>query len=217
MNYENARANMVNQQLRACETLDGRVLDALGSIPRENFVPPPYKGVAYSDTPLPLGAGRWLQSPLVTGRMLQALDLQPSDRVLEFDAGTGYGTLCLSRLAGSVCAVESDTSLAQECRRLLAEESASNILFSDADGWREHQPEQGFDAIVVNKPQAAPDESLFALLAGGGRLFAVIGTRADPVMRAHLFRRSPTGQIRSLYLFDTVLPAAVSRERSFSL
>ncbi len=217
MDYENARANMVNQQIRTCETLDKAVLDILGSISREKFVPAPYRGVAYSDTSLPLGADHWLLSPLVTGRMLQALNLQSSEQVLELDAATGYGTLCLSRLTASVCAVESDPSLAQECRRLLAEEGADNVVFSDAAGWPEHKPEEGFDAIVANRPQAEIDHSWFDALAEGGKVFAVIGTLADPVMRAQLFSRSPAGQIRSQYLFDTVLPAAAARERRFVL
>ena len=217
MDYENARANMVNRQIRVCETLDKSVLDALNSISREKFVPAPYRGVAYSDNPLPLSSGHWLQSPLFIGRMLQALDLQPSEQVLDLDAGTGYGTLCLSRLAASVCAVESDASLAQECRRLLAEEGAENVMFSDVEGWREHKPDGGFDAIVVNRPQAAINPDWFDALAEGGRLFAVTGTLSDPVMHAQLFSRSPGGQRRARYLFDTFSPAAAPRERRFVL
>ena len=217
MDYENARANMVNQQVRSCGTLDQRVLDALGSIPREKFVPAPYKGVAYSDNHLPLSDGHWLLSPLVIGRMLQALNLQSSERVLELDAGTGYGTLCLSRLAASVCAVESDPGLAQESQRLLAEEGADNVIFSDAEGWRAHKPEEGFAAIVVNKPHTAPSKAWFSALAEGGKLFAVIGSPSGPVMRAQLFHGSPEGQIRTQYLFDTVLPGAGARERRFVL
>ena len=217
MDYENARANMVNQQIRTCGTLDKRVLDTLNSIPREKFVPAPYRGVAYSDTSLPLNASHWLLSPLVTGLMLQALNLQPSERVLEFNAGTGYGTLCLSRLAASVCALESDSSLAQECRRLLAEEGADNVVFSDAEDWRAHRPEEGFDAIVINQPQAALDKAWFSALAEGGRLFAVIGALSGPVLRAQLFSRSPEGRVRSQYLFDTALPVPGSRERRFVL
>src|ERR671914_741424 len=100
MNIEQARSNMIEQQLRCWEVLDEKVLEVLRSVPRECFVPPRYHNFAFADTEIPLGRGQVMMAPKVEGRMLQALDIRPADQVLEIGTGSGFITTCLARLGG---------------------------------------------------------------------------------------------------------------------
>jgi protein-L-isoaspartate(D-aspartate) O-methyltransferase len=116
MDLATARYQMIGQQLRTWGVLDERVLEAIEAVPRERFVPPGWRQLAYADMEIPLGEGRELAPPKIQGRALQAVLPQPGDHALEVACGTGYLTACLARLAAQVTAVESDPVLAAAAR-----------------------------------------------------------------------------------------------------
>jgi protein-L-isoaspartate(D-aspartate) O-methyltransferase len=204
--YAKARENMVEQQVRPWDVLDGRVLEALSSLPREAFVPPAYRALAYADLPVPIGHGELMLKPVVEGRMLQSLALLPTDDVLEVGTGSGFVTACLGRLARDVVSVEIHADLAETAHaRLVEHELDANVRIEVADALQ-YRTERRFDAICVS---AAVDEipAQFAQwLRPGGRLFIVQG-RA-PAMRAVLVRNEVDGK-RIESLFETVLPYLV--------
>ena len=126
MNFEVARTQMVNQQVRAWEVLDPAVLAVLASVPREQFVPPRYRNLAFADTAIPLPGGQLMLTPQVEGRLLQALTIRGTDRVLEIGTGSGFLTACLARLAASVTSLEILPELAEDARRNLRSVSTWN-------------------------------------------------------------------------------------------
>ncbi len=199
---------MIGQQLRAWDVLDERVLDAMALLPRENFVAPGWRGLAYADAALPIGEGRELPAPKIQGRALQALLPGPDDRVLELGSGTGYLTACLARLARHVTGVESSPALASAARDNLAalgignaEILARDPLAMDVAG--------RFDVVCVNGAVDGSTAGLEALLEEGGRLFVVTG-RA-PVMEAKRITRTGPAEWEAETLFETCLPPLSAR------
>jgi protein-L-isoaspartate(D-aspartate) O-methyltransferase len=218
---ERARFNMIQQQVRPWDVLDERVLGVMESIPREPFVPDAYQGLAYADIEVPLvesdagvpGDGgrdgkqsgrRAMLAPKVLGRLLQALDVQPGDKVLEIGCGSGYLTACLSRLGGRVVATDTDADLAARARERLADRERVEILEHDA--LSEKTPGGPFAVIAVNGslPSDAPLALLCDQLATGGRLFCIVGP--GPVMEARLITRVGPRDLRDLALFETSAP-----------
>ena len=133
MNTELARRNMVGNQVRTWEVLDPRVLDALGAVRREDFVPARYRNLAFADLAVPLAHGESMLKPVVEGRLLQALQLEPTDRVIEIGTGSGFLTACIARLAASVVSIERHADLADAARRQLAIAQARNVRVETAD------------------------------------------------------------------------------------
>ena len=213
---QRARFNMIQQQVRPWDVLDQRVLDVMEAIPREPFVPDAYQGLAYADIEVPLleaeaGEGvptksgrRAMLAPKLVGRMLQALEIEPGDKVLEIGCGSGYVTACLSRLGGRVVAAETDAVLAARARELLADRERLEIIEHDA--LSETTPGAPFNVIAVNGslPSDAPLALLCDQLMTGGRLFCVVG--AGPVMQARLITRVGPRDLRDLTLFETSAP-----------
>lgn len=206
---EHARFNMIQQQVRPWDVLDDRVLDVMAALPRESFVPDAYQGLAYADIDIPLGGGRAMLAPKLVGRMLQALDVQPVDRVLEIGSGTGYTTACLSRLGGRVIGTESDPDLAAGARERLAALGLGRVEVLDSDGLADPAPGGSFNVIAVSGslPSAHPLRMLEDQLAIGGRLFCVIGV--DPVMEARLITRVGARDFRREDLFETCCPPLI--------
>jgi protein-L-isoaspartate(D-aspartate) O-methyltransferase len=200
---EAARTQMVNQQVRAWDVLDPAVLDTLASVPREHFVPDRYQGLAFADTFIPLPCGQVMLTPQLEGRILQALELRTSDRVLEVGTGSGFFAACLARLGGSVTSLELHAELAAGARaRLHAAGAVVDVVTADAFAWT---PAGAYDAIAVTGSLATPWPRFAEWLAPGGRLFVVTG-RA-PVMEACLVRRASGDELVTTPLFETVIPA----------
>jgi protein-L-isoaspartate(D-aspartate) O-methyltransferase len=146
---ERARFNMIQQQIRPWDVLDDRVLDVMAEVRREAFVPDAYQGLAYADIEIPIGQATCMLAPRVVGRMLQALDVQPGDRVLEIGTGTGYVTACLGRLGGQVISVEVDADLASEARSRLADLGLDSIQVQPGDALAGPVEGGPFDVIAV--------------------------------------------------------------------
>jgi protein-L-isoaspartate(D-aspartate) O-methyltransferase len=201
---EQARQNMVENQVRTWEVLDPRVLDVLGAVRREDFVPARYRSLAFADMSLPLGDGEVMLKPSVEGRILQALALDFSDRVLEIGAGSGFLTACLARLADSVLGVERSPRLAESARAHLAAAQIRNAEIEVANALRDFTPDERFDAVVVGGAVYALPDRFRELVKPGGRLFAIGGE--SPAMQAVLHTRLDEAHWRSESLFETDLP-----------
>ena len=200
--FEQARHNMVEQQIRPWDVLDQRVLDLLFAVKREDFVPPAYRSLAFADLELPLPNGSRMWTPKMEARVIQELMLRQNDRVLEIGTGSGYLTALLASEAADVTSVEIDASQASEARAKLARFGFTNVRVEVGDG------AQGFgndvhDVIVLTGSTPLLPERFFEQLAPGGRLFAVIGTA--PVMTARLSRLEAPGAPVSVDLFETVI------------
>jgi protein-L-isoaspartate(D-aspartate) O-methyltransferase len=202
---------MLGQQIRAWEVLDDRVLEAIAKTPRERFVPEDYRDLAFADTEIPLPHGQAMLAPKIEGRLLQALQVEPSDEVLEIGTGTGFLTACLAQLAQRVGSVDIFPEFASSARRNLAAAGLlGNVELETADALQLDLPGR-FDAIAVTGSMPALEDRFVRMLRPGGRLFAVIG-RA-PVMEARLITLLPTGGTTSQSLFETVLSPLINAER----
>ncbi len=203
LDFAKAREAMVEQQIRPWDVLDARVLEVLAQVPREAFVPAPYRALAYADLALPLGDGAQTLKPVLEGRILQALAPQPHEAVLLAGAGGGYLAACLGRLAREVLVLEADAGLAEAARANLAAAGLDgNVRVEHADPlhWR---GERRFDAACVTAAVDSVPPAFLDWLAPGGRLFVVRG-RA-PAMEAVLVRNE-AGAARIESLFETELP-----------
>ena len=173
------RARMVEVQLRQRGIRDERVLAAMGKVPRERFIAPEFAREAYADGPIPIGAGQTISQPYMVAAMVEALELQPSDRVLEVGTGTGYEAAVLGELAAEVWTIERHAGLADKAQHILSEMGYSNVHVIHGDGslgLPQHAP---FDKILVaaGAPQAPP--SLIAQLAEGGTMAVPVGNRVE--------------------------------------
>jgi protein-L-isoaspartate(D-aspartate) O-methyltransferase len=198
---EQARFNMIQQQIRPWDVIDNRVLDVMMAVDRERFVPDAYKGLAYADVEIPLAGGQTMMAPKVVARLLQALNLKSSDRVLEIGTGSGYVTACLARLARAVVSLELDAALLEGARGRL---EAGRIELREGDALAEPVPGGPFDAISVtgSLPAEASVADLQSQLRDGGRLFVVTGR--GPAMQATLITRRGNDFAREV-LFETEL------------
>lgn len=203
MNIELAREQMLGQQVRAWEVLDERVLTAMRTVPREAFVPDAYLELAFADTTVPLGHGEEMLTPMVEGRLLQALGLGVLDRVLEIGTGSGYLAACLAQLAGQVTSIDIHDDFVVAAGARLASQGIHNARLQTADVFS-FRPAETFDAIAVTGSLPQFDERIASWLNPGGRLFCIIGQA--PVMRALLVTREGTGELTSEALFETVVP-----------
>jgi protein-L-isoaspartate(D-aspartate) O-methyltransferase len=168
--FDAARAQMVEKQLRARGIEDERVLDAMGAVPREDFVPERRRELAYADAALPIGSEQTISQPWIVAAILQALDLQGNERALEIGTGSGYSTCLLGRLASHVISIERHSSLARLAAEHLRGCDAHNVELMVGDGSR-GVPDRGpFDAIAVHAAAPAPPPALVAQLADGGRM-----------------------------------------------
>ena len=208
MNYEQARFNMIEQQIRPWEVLDSQVLALLAVIKREDFVPTAYKALAFADMEIPLSSpqlpGQCMLSPKVEARILQDLALQKHEKVLEIGTGSGYMAALLGHRAQQVISLEIDTTLAQTARGNLQKAGIYNAEVRTANGADNHSNHDLFDAIVLSGSVAEVPASLLSLLKVGGRLSAIVGF--EPVMRATLVTRVGKAAWRTTQAWDTVAP-----------
>jgi len=201
---ETARFNMIEQQIRPWEVIDERVLRIFDAVPREAFVSEEYAGLAYADIAVPIGEGEEMMKPMQEARMLQAVDIQPGDKVLEIGTGSGFLTACMARLGGTVTSYEIHSALRQKADERLREFGIHNAELVAGDGLEAGLTPGGFKVIAVTGSLPTYPSSLEGLLAPGGRMFAVVGR--DPAMTAMLISRSPEGELWRESLFETVLP-----------
>jgi len=203
MNFEQARLNMVEQQIRPWEVLDQTVLETITAIPRDEFVPPTYRTLAYSDTAIPLGYGEEMLTPKLEARIVQSLNLRTTDRVLEIGTGSGYLTAIMAHLAGHVTSVEIVPSFCAAAKSKLDAHGITNVLFEQGDGidgWKLRAP---FEAIVLTGSVASARPLIERQLTIGGRLFIIVGT--SPIMDACLVTRLSETEFSTESLFETTI------------
>jgi len=204
MNYEQARFNMVEQQIRTWGAVDQGVRQLLMMVRREDFVPPSMRALAFADIEIPLPGGQVMLRPSIEGRILQALGPSHVNSVLEVGTGSGYFAALLAANAARVHTVEIDPEIAQLARDNLARNGITNVSVEEGDasqGWYTQAP---YDVIVVSGGLPELPEALVLQLKPGGRLFAFTG--ASPTMKACIIFRNDKKESQRLSLFETVVP-----------
>ena len=210
MHTADVREQMIEQQVRAWDVLDARVLDVMRQVPRELFAPTAERFRAYADAEIPLSQGQHMLRPSVVGRLLQALLPQPHEQVLQVGAGTGFVTACLRGMAGRVRALEIFPQLAESARVNLSGLGVRDTEVMDADGLR-FESATRFDVIAVTASLPIYDTRFERLLNVGGRLFIVVGEA--PVMEARLVERTAEGVWSAQSVFETVIDPMVNAVR----
>lgn len=204
MNFEQARQNMVENQVRPWEVLDLRVLDVLARVRREDFVPPQHRQLAFADVALPLGHGEVMMKPVLEGRVLQALDLKPTDRVLEIGTGSGFLAACLAGLAEHVTSIDIHADFTAVAGQRLAAAGIENVALVTGEAVEAWQPAGLFDAVVVTGAVYQIPSRFLAWLKPGGRLLAVRGE--SPVQQVVLVTHEEAGRYHEASLLETDLP-----------
>jgi Protein-L-isoaspartate carboxylmethyltransferase len=195
-----ARRQMIEQQVRAWEVLDLRVLGALERVPRENFVPPAYRDLAFADTCVPLGHGQSMLAPKVEGRILQALDIQPDDDALEIGTGSGFFAACLGQLARRVRTIDLFPDFVAAATAALTRNAAHNVSVATADAMQ-FAERDAYDVIAVTAALPVYDARFERGLRIGGRLFVTVGT--GPMLEARRVTRTGTSDWVRESLFET--------------
>jgi protein-L-isoaspartate(D-aspartate) O-methyltransferase len=186
-----ARQLMVDSQLRARGVSDPRVLDAMLTVPRHRFVPEPYRSQAYEDHPLPIGDGQTISQPYIVARMLESLQLAPTDKVLEVGTGSGYATALLAEIAQQVFSIERHSALAEGARRVLAELGYNNTQVVTGDGALGLPDCAPYDAILVSAAAHDLPSALLAQLSDSGRMIVPVGASDSQQLQ---FVRAVNGQ-----------------------
>ena len=216
MNFEKARFNMVEQQIRPWEVLDPAVLELLAVVRREDFVPAAYRAMAFVDTQVPLGdlaAGQCMLEPRLEARLLQELQVQRHEKVLEIGTGSGFMAALLGHRAQRVVTLECVPALVAMARSNLQRAGVANVTVrevSAAEGAKGLPAEAPFDAILLSGSVAEVPRGLLEQLKVGGRLMAIVGD--EPIMRARLFTRTGEAAWSSVDVFDTVAPRLLGFE-----
>jgi len=208
MNVEQARFNMIEQQIRTWEVLDSQVLDLLFQVKREQFVPQPHKALAFADLEIPLGHGEAMLQPKVEARVLQELALQPHENVYEVGTGSGYLTALLASRARHVTSVEIHTDLQERAAANLRAAGIRNVTLLQGDGARAPLAESAFDVIVLGGSTPILPQAFLDRLAPAGRLFAIVGDA--PAMKAVLVHQPVVGAFQHTELFETVVKPLVN-------
>jgi protein-L-isoaspartate(D-aspartate) O-methyltransferase len=204
MNIEQARFNMIEQQIRPWDVLDKGVLGLLAVVRREDFVPPAYRALAFVDTEIPLAEGELMMPPRVEARLLQELQVQRHERVLEIGTGSGFVAALLGHRAQSVITLEVKPALAAIATENLRRSGAANVNVVQADGVHGYVAEGPFDAIMLSGSVSRVPEELLKQLKPGGRLVAIEGE--EPVMEAVRYTANADGTFARLGLFDVNAP-----------
>ena len=203
MDFQQARFNMVEQQIRTWEVLDPKVLDLLFRMRREDYVPQQYRELAFADMEIPLGHGETMLAPKLEARMVQELALRPGDKILEVGTGSGYMTTLLASLGGHVYSVDLIAEFTRSAGARLAAHGIANVTLETGDaarGWDRHAP---YDAIVLTGSVPVLPDAFAKCLIRGGRLLAVVGE--PPVMEARLVTCHAAGACNTTGLFETCI------------
>lgn len=204
MNFEQARQNMVENQVRPWEVLDGRVLDVISRVHREDFVAAEHRQLAFADVCLPLGHGEVMMKPVLEGRVLQALELAPTDDVLEIGTGSGFLTACLAGLSAQVTSVELHADFTASAAQRLSTAGITNVTLATGEAVADWQPTALFDALVITGATFRIPARYFGWLKPGGRLLAVRGE--SPAQQLVLLTVEGEGRHREEILLETDLP-----------
>jgi len=210
MHTADAREQMIEQQVRAWDVLEERVLEVMRQVPRELFVPQEQRYRAYADVEVPLARGQHMLRPSVAGRLLQALLPRPDEAVLEIGAGSGFVTACLRAMAAQVRSLEIFPELADAARRNLAALGMRDVEVLDADALNFDSGAR-YGAIAVTGSLPLYEARFERMLTPGGRLFVVVGEA--PVMDARLVRRTAEDAWSLESLFETVIDPLVNAVR----
>jgi protein-L-isoaspartate(D-aspartate) O-methyltransferase len=204
IDIEQARFNMIEQQVRPWDVLDQRVLDVMSTTPREDFVPEKYRSLAFADINIPLGRDQVMMAPKTEGRLLQVLDVQATDSVLEIGTGSGYLTACLSRLGNYVSSIEIFPEFLEAASAKLAAHGYRNVTLKEGDAANGIGSDTRYDVIAVTGSLPLLHRQFHDNLAVGGRLFVISGI--PPVMEALLITRIDERNWSRESLFETSLP-----------
>ncbi len=204
MNFEEARIQMVDQQVRGWAVLDPDVNSVMERLPRHRFAPDRYRNLAYADTEIPIGHGQLMLRPSIQGRLLQAAQIRPGSRVLEVGTGTGYLTACIAALGGNVRSVEIFQELAKTARDKLESQDFGNTEVIHDDAHTLAGSDTDYDVILVTGSLPEPDQSFPEHLTHGGRLVWIVGR--EPVMTVELVTRVGVDEWDKEGLFETGVP-----------
>lgn len=208
IDFEQARHNMVEQQIRPWNVLDQRVLDKIHGLARDRFVPTKHQSMAYADTQISIGHSQIMMTPKEEARMLQALAIQPTDTALEIGTGTGYCTALMASLAKNVYSVDIIEEFIESASKITDQLGLSNIEYEEGDAvnnWPHHKP---YDAIAITGSYYQLPEQYLTHLTIGGRLFCVTGT--EPAMQARLITRLGDDEWHYQTLYETVIPSLIN-------
>ncbi|OYW35919.1 MAG: protein-L-isoaspartate O-methyltransferase [Hydrogenophilales bacterium 12-61-10] len=208
MDIEQARYNMVEQQIRTWDVLDQDVLSLLFKIRREDFVPEAHRALAFVDMEIPLGHGQAMWTPKLEARVIQELAIRPTDRVLEIGTGSGYLTALLAMNAAEVVSTEIYPAFSTAAGNKLRAHGIENVTLHVGDAARDWPDDAGFDVIVLTGSTPLLSGAFRNRLRTGGRMFAIIGSA--PVMQAQLITCTAPGAFRSVTLFETCLTELVN-------
>ncbi len=211
MNLEQARFNMIEQQIRPWDVLDDLVLGVLSATPREDFVPPALRELAFSDICIPLANEQCMMPPKLEGRLLQSLSIRPDDEILEIGTGSGYLSACLARLGGHVYSVDLFADFIDSARARLAQHNITNVTLERGDAAAGWESDVRYDVIAVTGSLPMLHRGFHTLLKPGGRLFVIVGQ--PPIMQALLITRAGEQEWTSESLFETAIPALLNAPR----
>lgn len=201
---EQARFNMIEQQIRPWDVLDQQVLDTMNTIPREHFVPERYRSLAFADTNIPLGHEQVMMAPKLEGRLLQALAIAPTDRILEIGTGSGYLTACLAGLGQHVTSFDIMPDFTAAAGDVLQGRETGNVALHTADVANGIDSDERYDAIAVTGSLPLLQQQFHNNLSIGGRLFVITGQL--PIMEACLITRVDEHNWSRESLLETCIP-----------
>jgi len=212
MDFEQARFNMVEQQIRTWEVLDQDVLHLLFEVKRENFVSEAYRAIAFTDMEIPIGHNQSMMAPKLEARLLQEVAPAANESVLEIGTGSGYLTALLAKCADHVTSIEYFEDLRAQAAERLATNGVRNVVLKSGDAGRTPDAflltQETFDVIVLTGSVPSVPTAFLQRLNVGGRLFAVVGD--EPVMEATLITKAGDNQFTSAKLFETVVPPLIN-------
>ncbi|NCP40677.1 MAG: protein-L-isoaspartate O-methyltransferase [Rhodoferax sp.] len=203
-NVEQARFNMIEQQVRPWNVDDSSVLELLASVKREDFVPLAHKALAFADLEIPLPGGQAMLTPRLQARLMQDLALQPTDKVLEIGTGSGYTTALMARQAQRVLSLEINPEIATLARANLQKANITNVEVRVADGAAGAAADAPFDAILLGGSVTEVPQALLGQLKEGGRLIAIVGN--EPIMHAMLIERTGPTHYKTTEKWDSNAP-----------
>ncbi len=211
MDFEQARMNMIEQQIRTWEVLDQQVLDTLCQIKREDFIPEEYRKLALSDINIPLAHDQVTMQPKVEARIVQSLKIKESDNILEIGTGCGYLTAVLASFGNAVTSLDIFPDFTQSAEKLLNQNNIHNVELITADGIHGWKPNSPYDVIVLTGSSPMLNSEFQQQLKIGGRMFAITGE--TPVMNASVITRIDDNQFSNEVIFETDIPALIGTEK----
>jgi protein-L-isoaspartate(D-aspartate) O-methyltransferase len=214
MNIEQARFNMVEQQIRTWEVLDPVILNLISTLKRETFVAPAQRSLAFADLELPLPNGHKMWTPKMEARVVQDLKLTGTENVLEIGTGSGYLTALLASRCAHVTSLEIDAAQTALAAGHLQAAGISNVQVLTGDGIKGYAQNSPYDAVVFTGSMPVMLDAAFDWLKPGGRVFAVVGEQ--PVMQARVLTRTPEGSVLTKVLFETVIEPLINAPRAKS-